>query len=157
MSIDTIHHRHPVSHEPRATTHELLLFPNTGFEAKSAVTHAPLPSRVETNTLRARSALDPVSQWKLEPAYGELNASLDRGNLEQLLHQQQQMIGLQQKTFQSMASTIKQFSLPKPEISKCDGNLLDYWNFVLRSFENSIARSASDDSERLSYLLQFWN
>ena len=54
-----------------------------------------------------------------------------------------------------MASTIKQgFSLLKPEISKFDGNPLDNWNFV-RSFENSIARNASDNSERLSYLLQF--
>ena len=65
------------------------------------------------------------------------------------------MIGFQQKTFQSMVSTIKQgFSLPKPDISKFDGNLLYFWNFV-RSFENSIARNASDDRERLSYLLQF--
>ena len=65
------------------------------------------------------------------------------------------MIGLQQQTFQSMASTIKQgFSLPKPDIAKFDGNPLDYWNFV-RSFENGISRNASDDSERLSYLLQY--
>ena len=43
-------------HDPRTAT-----FPDTGFEAKSAFTHAPLPSRVETNTLRAHSDLDPVS------------------------------------------------------------------------------------------------
>ena len=143
-------------HDPRTAT-----FTDTGFEARSAFTDAPLPSRVEANTLRARFDLDPVSQWKREPAYDEPTASLDRGNpyygenLEQLLNQQQQMIGLQQKTFQLMASTIKQgFSLLKPEISKFDGNPLDNWNFV-RSFENSIARNASDNSERLSYLLQF--
>ena len=65
------------------------------------------------------------------------------------------MIGLQQKTFQSMASMIKQgFCLPKPDISKFDRNPLDYWNFF-RSFENSIAGNTSDDSKRLSYLLQF--
>ena len=143
-------------HNPQTAT-----FADTGLEAKSAFSHAPLPSRVETNTLRTRSDLDPVSQWKREPAYGEPNASLDRANpyywenLKQLLHQQQQMIGPQQKTFQSMASTIKQgFSLPKPDISKFDGNPLNYWNFVC-SFENSIARNALDDSKRLSYLLQF--
>ena len=137
------------------------VFTETEFDVGSARAHAPLPSSVETNTLRARSDLDPVSQPKHKPTYGEPDASLDRGNphycenLEQLLHQQQQMIGLQQKTFQSMASTIKQgFSLPKPDISKFDGNPLDYWNFV-RSFENSIARNASNDNERLSYLLQF--
>ena len=65
------------------------------------------------------------------------------------------MIGLQKQTFQSMASTIKQgFSLPKPDISKFDGNPLDYWNFVC-SFDNGIAKNALDDSERLSYLLQY--
>ena len=65
------------------------------------------------------------------------------------------MIGLQQQTFQTMASTIKQgFSLPKPDISKFDGNPLDYWNFV-RSFDNGISKNASDDGERLSYLLQY--
>ena len=153
----------PTSGVPRATGDDprTATFPDTGFKAKSALTHAPLPSRVETNTLHAHSDLDPVSQWQREPAYDEPNASLDRGNqyyrenLEQLLHQQQQMIGLQQKTFQSMASTIKQgFSSPKPDISKFDRNPLDYWNFV-RLFKNSIARNASDDSERLSYLLQF--
>ena len=153
----------PTSDVPRAKGDDprTVNFLDTGFTAKSALTHAPLPSRLETNTLHVRSDLDPVSQWKCKPAYGEPKASLDRGNppyhenLEQLLHQQQQMIGLQQKTFQSMASTIKQgFSLPKPDISKFDGNPLDYWNFF-RLFENSITRNASDDSERLSYLLQF--
>ena len=61
--------------DPRTAT-----FPDTGFEAKSALTHTPFPSRVETNTLRARSDLDSVSQGKREPAYGEPNASLDRVN-----------------------------------------------------------------------------
>ena len=80
-------------HDPRTAT-----FPDTGLEAKSVFTHAPLPSRDETNTLCGRSDLDPASQWKRVPSYGEPNASLDRGNpcycenLEQLLHQQQQMI-----------------------------------------------------------------
>ncbi|XP_068692723.1 uncharacterized protein [Montipora foliosa] len=54
-----------------------------------------------------------------------------------------------------MASTIKQgFSLPKPDISKFDGNQLDYWNFVC-SFDNGIPKNVLDDSERLSYLLQY--
>ena len=98
---------------------------------------------------------------KREPTHNELGTDVDagyspyQGNLERLLHQQQQMIGLQQQTFQSMASTIKQgFSLPKPDISKFDGNPLDNWNFVC-SFDNGIAKNASDDSERLSYLLQY--
>ena len=61
------------------------------------------------------------------------------------------MIGLQQQTFQTMASTIIQgFSLPKPDISKFDGNPLDYWNF-----DNGIAKNASDYGGRLSYLLQY--
>ena len=97
---------------------------------------------------------------KREPTHDELGTDVDagyspyQGNLERLLHQQQQMIGLQQQTFQSMASTMKQgFSLPKPDISKFDGNPLDYWNFVC-SLDNGIAKNASDDSERLSYLLQ---
>ena len=47
--------------DPRTAT-----FPDTGFEAKSALTHTPFPSRVETNTLRARSDLDSVSQGKRE-------------------------------------------------------------------------------------------
>ena len=142
LSIPTVHPQQLVFHELRATIRELLFFPETDFDVGSAFTHAPLPSSVETNTLRARSDLaDPVSQPKHKPTYGEPDGSLDRGNphycenLGQLFHQQQQMIGLQQKTFQSMASTSKQgFSLPKPDISKFAGNPLDYWNFV-RSFE----------------------
>ena len=74
---------------------------------------------------------------------------------QQLLQQQQQMIQLQQQTFQSVASTIRQgFALPKPELSKFDGNPLEFWNFI-RSFENNIEKNASDDSEKLSFLLQY--
>ncbi|XP_068704520.1 uncharacterized protein [Montipora foliosa] len=93
---------------------------------------------------------------KREPTHDvDAGYSPYQGNLEGLLHQQQQMIGLQQQTFQTMASTIKQgFSSPKADISKFDGNPLDYWNFVC-SFDNGITKNALDDSERLSYLLQY--
>lgn len=61
------------------------------------------------------------------------------------------MIQLQQQTFQSVASTIRQgFALPKPELSKFDGNPLEFWNFI-RSFENNIEKNASDESEKLSF------
>ena len=74
---------------------------------------------------------------------------------QQLLQQQQEMIQLQQQTFQSVASTIRQgFALPKPELSKFDGNPLEFWNFI-RSFESSIEKNASDESEKLSFLLQY--
>ena len=121
-----------------------------------------LVPRMGSDALREHRDFDCVTpRLKGEPTYGELGTDVDdgyspyQGNLERLLHQQQQMIGLQQQTFQTMASTIKQgFSLPKPDISKFDGNPLDYWNFV-RSFDNGIAKNASDDGERLSYLLQY--
>ena len=65
------------------------------------------------------------------------------------------MIQLQQQTFQSVASTIRQgFALPKPELSKFDGNPLEFWNFI-RSFEGNIEKNASDESEKLSFLLQY--
>ena len=39
---------------------------------------------------------------------------------------------------QNLAATIRQgFVLPKPELSKFDGNPLQYWSFI-RSFENNI-------------------
>ena len=127
--------------------------------AMSRHIHVP---RIGSDTLRGHRDFDCVTpKLEREPTYGELGTDIDagyspyQGNLERLLHQQQQMIGLQQQTFQTMASTIKQgFSLPKPDIGKFDGNPLDYWNFV-RSFDNSIAKNASDDGERLSYLLQY--
>ena len=54
-----------------------------------------------------------------------------------------------------MALTIKQgFSLPKKELTKFDGNPLEYWNFI-KSFENSITANASSESEKLMYLLQY--
>lgn len=121
-----------------------------------------LELRMDSDTSHRHRDYDCVAPiLKREPTYGERGTDADigyspyQGNLERLLHHQQQMIGLQQQTFQTMASTIKQgFSLPKPDISKFDGNPLDYWNFV-RSFDNGIAKNASDDSERLSYLLQY--
>ena len=131
-----------------------------GFKpAMSRHIHVP---RMGSDTLRGHRDFDCVTpKLEREPTYGEVGTDIDagyspyQGNLERLLHQQQQMIGLQQQTFQTMASTIKQgFSLPKPDIGKFDGNPLDYWNFV-PSFDNSIAKNASDDGERLSYLLQY--
>ena len=60
----------------------------------------------------------------------------------------QQLLQLQQQMFQSVASTIKQgFALLTPELSKV-------WNLI-RYFEKNIEKSASDESERLSFLLQY--
>ena len=85
-----------------------------------------LEPRMGSDTLRGHRDFDCVTpKLEREPMDGELGTDIDagyspyQGNLERLLHQQQQMIGLQQQTFQTMASTIKQgFSLPKPDISK---------------------------------------
>ena len=56
---------------------------------------------------------------------------------------------------QNLAATIRQgFVLPKPELSKFDGNPLQYWSFI-RSFENNIERNASDENEKLTYLVQY--
>lgn len=46
------------------------------------------------------------------------------------------------------------FALPKPELSKFNGNPLEFWNFI-HSFENNIEKNASDESEKLSFLLQY--
>jgi len=80
-----------------------------------------------------------------------------KGNLQQLLQQQQKMIQIQQQTFQSMASTIRQgFASRKPELNNFHGNPLEFWNFI-RSFENNIEKNASDESEKLSFLPQYCN
>lgn len=56
---------------------------------------------------------------------------------------------------QNIAATIRQgFVLPKPELSKFDGNPLQYWSFI-RSFENNIERNASDENEKLTYHVQY--
>ena len=60
-----------------------------------------------------------------------------------------------QPGLEALAFTIRQgFSLPKPDLMKFDGNPLEYWPFI-RSFENNIERHATDDTEKLTYLLQF--
>ena len=46
------------------------------------------------------------------------------------------------------------FALPKHELSKFDGNPLEFWNFI-RTFESNIERNASDESEKLTFLLQY--
>lgn len=54
-----------------------------------------------------------------------------------------------------LGSTIRQgFALPKPDLSAFDGNPLEYWSFI-RTFENSIERNAANESEKLTYLLQY--
>ncbi|XP_078380333.1 uncharacterized protein LOC144663310 [Oculina patagonica] len=54
-----------------------------------------------------------------------------------------------------LGSTIRQgFALPKPDLSTFDGNPMEYWSFI-RSFENTIERNATSESEKLMYLLQY--
>ena len=94
-----------------------------------------------------RSGIKPVKTCNEVPLPGAW--------FQQLLQQQQQMIQLHQQTFQPVASTIRLgFALSKPELSKFDGNPLEFWNFI-RSFENNIKKNASDESEKLSFLLQY--
>ncbi|XP_033102416.1 uncharacterized protein LOC117105400 [Anneissia japonica] len=44
--------------------------------------------------------------------------------------------------------------MPKPEIISFDGNPFEYWNFT-NAFDVNIARRATDDRARLTYLIQF--
>ena len=72
-----------------------------GFKpAMSRHIHVP---RMGSDTLRGHRDFDCVTpKLEREPTYGELGTDTDawyspyQGNLERLLHQQQQMIGLQQ-------------------------------------------------------------
>ena len=58
--------------------------------------------------------------------------------IRELLQQHQRTTQLQQQTFQSMTSTIRQgFALSKHELSKFVGNPLEFWNFI-RTFESNI-------------------
>ena len=68
----------------------------------------------------------------------------------------QQLMQSQQQAFQSMATTIRQgvFFLPKPDLSLFDSNPLEFWSFM-RSFENNIEKNTSDESARLTFLLQY--
>ena len=70
--------------------------------------------RMGSNMLREHRDFDCVTPTlKREPTYGELGTDVDaayspyQGNMERLLQQQHQMIGLQQQTFQNMASLTK--------------------------------------------------
>ncbi|XP_032223059.2 uncharacterized protein LOC116604591 [Nematostella vectensis] len=61
------------------------------------------------------------------------------------------------KSFEKLAATLRQgFTLPRPEIQRFDENPLNYWSFI-RSFENNIDRNTSDESEKLTYLLQYFS
>ena len=67
----------------------------------------------------------------------------------------QQLMQSQQQAFQSMATTIRQgFFLPKPDLSLFDSNPLEFWS-SMRSFENNIEKNTSDESARLTFLLQY--
>ena len=67
----------------------------------------------------------------------------------------QQLMQSQQQAFQSMTTTIRQgFFLPKPDLSLFDSNPLEFWSFM-RSFENNIEKNTSDESARLTFLLQY--
>ena len=67
----------------------------------------------------------------------------------------QQLMQSQQQAFQSMATTIRQgFFLPKPDLSLFDSNSLEFWSFM-RSFKNNIEKNTSDESARLTFLLQY--
>ena len=136
--------------DPSQATEDKSLFePERAYEsvyliadAKEEKMSAPLPGTSVT--------LNPAA-----PAPPCNEVSPPEARFQQLLQQQQEMIQLQQQTFQSVASTIRQgFALPKPELSKFDGNPLEFWNFI-RSFESNIEKNASDESEKLSFLLQY--
>ena len=136
--------------------------PSSVFDKPPPLAVSAKKEKISTVTLDARVTLNPVTpEWSGKP-YGSECITSSRnevsppgGNLQQLLQQQQQMIQIQQQTFQSMASTIRQgFALPKPELNKFDGNPLEFWNFI-RSFETNIEKNASDESEKLSFLLQY--
>ena len=54
-----------------------------------------------------------------------------------------------------LGSTIRQgFALPKPDLTVFDCNPLEYGSFF-RSFENTVERNATNESEKLLYLLQY--
>ena len=149
--------------DPSQATEDKSLFePERAYEsvyliadAKEEKMSAPLPGTSVT--------LNPAAPvWTRVPNRCEApstrscnEVSPPEARFQQLLQQQQEMIQLQQQTFQSVASTIRQgFALPKPELSKFDGNPLEFWNFI-RSFESNIEKNASDESEKLSFLLQY--
>ena len=51
--------------------------------------------------------------------------------------------------------TVRQgFALPKPDLSKFDGNPLKCWSFF-RSFENTVEQNAISESEKFMYLMQY--
>ncbi|VDI77609.1 Hypothetical predicted protein [Mytilus galloprovincialis] len=57
--------------------------------------------------------------------------------------------------FQRLASTLHEgFNLPKPELLTFNGTPLDYSKFI-RNFETNIEGRISDNSLRLSYLIQY--
>ncbi|CAC5389636.1 unnamed protein product [Mytilus coruscus] len=57
--------------------------------------------------------------------------------------------------FQRLASTLHEgFNLPKPELFTFNGTPFDYSKFI-RNFETNIEGRISDDSLRLSYLIQY--
>ena len=64
-------------------------------------------------------------------------------------------VAIVEDVLDKLGSTIRQgFALPKPDLSTFNGNPMEYWSFI-RSFENTIERNASNESEKLMYLLQY--
>ena len=113
--------------------------------ATSPLEELPLPAKHQ-------KMLNPnAPEWFAKP----FDRDQSDGSLQQFVQQQQQLMQLHQQAFQSMASTIRQgFTLPKPELSSFNGNPLEFWSFV-RSFENNIEKNTQDESERLTFLLQY--
>ena len=64
-------------------------------------------------------------------------------------------VAIVEDVLDKLGSTIRQgFALPKPDLSTFNGNPMEYWSFI-RSFENTIERNASNESEKLMYLLKY--
>ncbi|KAL9982123.1 hypothetical protein ACROYT_G010928 [Oculina patagonica] len=112
----------------------------------------PAPASVPLNPAAAEW-IEKSSERKITDQDRDIPSS--EGSFKQLFQQQQQLIQLQQHTFQSMASTIRQgFALPKPELNKFNGNPLEFWSFI-RSFDNNIEKNSTDEGEKMTFLLQY--
>ncbi|KAL9958369.1 hypothetical protein ACROYT_G035375 [Oculina patagonica] len=131
--------------KPPAAIHSSEDLASVQREKKPAPVSVPLnPAAPEWIEKSERKITDP-----------DRDISSSEGSFKQLFQQQQQLIQLQQHTFQSMASTIKQgFALPKPELNKFNGNPLEFWSFI-RSFDNNIEKNSTDEGEKMTFLLQY--
>ena len=86
---------------------------------------------------------------------GEINGTLRSNIAASDRNESASRPGNTDQVFSRLANTLHEgFNLPKPELLRFNGSILEYCKFV-NNFETNIENRVSDDRLKLSYLIQF--